>query len=136
MKSITVEAIVHADVEKIWDMWTGASHIEHWNHASDDWECPHAENDVRVGGKFVSTMRAVDKSEGFDFNGVYTEVTPNKSIAYTIEGGRIVTVSFEEVDGGVHVTETFEMENENTEELQRNGWQSILNNFKQYVESH
>ena len=136
MKSITVEAIVHADVEKVWDMWTVPIHIQNWNHASDDWECPHAENDVKVGGKFLFTMSAKDKSESFDFNGIYTEVTPHKSIAYTIEGGRTVTVLFEEVEGGVRVVETFEMENENSEELQRNGWESILYNFKKYVESH
>ncbi len=138
MKSITVEVIVGAPIEKVWKMWTGPEHIVHWCHASDDWECPKAENDLRVGGRFLSTFAAKDKSQSFDLTGTYTAVEENKLIGYTMDGddARKVEIHFEKVDGGVKITETFDMENQNSEELQRSGWQAILNNFKSYVESN
>lgn len=133
-KSITIEALVEKDIETVWKLWTTPEHIMQWAFASDDWECPYAENDVVVGGKFLTRMSAKDKSAGFDFTGVYTEVEINKLIAYTIEDGRKVFVTFTETQSGVHIAETFEMENENSEELQRAGWQAILNNFKALAE--
>ena len=134
MKTITVEASVHAPLEKVWKAWTTPEHIMKWNHASEDWECPYAENDVHVGGKFLSRMSAKNGSTSFDFNGIYSEIVPLSRIAYTIEDGRTVSVTFEEKDGVTHLSETFEMENENTEEKQYEGWQSILINFKEYTE--
>ena len=134
MNTITVLTIVNADRGTVWDAWTTPADIMQWNHASDDWECPHAENDVQVGGKFSATMAAKDKSMSFDFNGVYTEVTPQVSLAYSIEDGRTVSVHFTTVEGGTEVTETFEMEGENSEEKQRAGWQAIMGNFKAHVE--
>ena len=134
MKTITVEASVHAPLEKVWEAWTTPEHIMKWNHASEDWECPYAENDVHVGGKFLSRMSAKNGSTSFDFNGIYSEIIPLSRIAYTIEDGRTVSVTFEEKDGVTHLSETFEMENENTEEKQHEGWQSILINFKEYTE--
>ena len=135
-KSITVQATIHAPVSKVWELWIDPSHIVHWNHASDDWEAPHARNDVQVSGKFNFGMAAKDGSAKFDFEGMYTAVEEHKLIKYTIVGGRKVTVHFVNQSGNTKVIETFEMENENSEELQRNGWQAILNNFKKYVESH
>ena len=134
MKTITVEASVHAPLEKVWEAWTTPEHIMKWNHASEDWECPYAENDVHVGGKFLSRMSAKNGSTSFDFNGIYSEIIPLSRIAYTIEDGRTVSVTFEEKDGVTHLSEIFEMENENTEEKQYEGWQSILINFKEYTE--
>ncbi len=131
-----VETVVNATLSKVWEAWTTPLHIQNWNFASSDWECPYAENDLKVGGKFVFRMSAKDGSASFDFNGIYTEITPLTFIAYTIEGGRKVSVTFEKVsDTETKVIETFEPENENSLELQRSGWQSIINNFKQYVET-
>lgn len=133
-KNITVEALIEKDIETVWKVWTAPECITKWAFASDDWECPYAENDVREGGKFLTRMSAKDGSSSFDLNGVYTEVESNKLLGYTMEGGRKVFVTFTETPNGVHIAETFEMENENSEELQRAGWQAILNNFKTLAE--
>lgn len=133
-KTITIETTVNAPLEKVWNFWTGPAHIKQWMHASEDWECPKASNDLRAGSRFSFTFAAEDNSESFDFTGTYTAIEKNKLISYTIDDGRTVSIAFEIVEGGVHVTENFEMENENPEEMQRDGWQSILNNFKNYAE--
>lgn len=132
---ITVETTIVKDVETVWKLWTGPEHIQAWNHASDDWECPKAENDLRVGGHFSAIMAAKDGSVSFDFNGAYTVVDPLIRIEYTMEGGRQVSVDFESVEGGTKITEMFEPEDLNSRELQRSGWQSILDSFKRYAES-
>ncbi len=134
VKSITVSATIHAPIEKVWETWTEPKHIVHWNHTSDDWETPHARNDVTVGGKFNFGMAAKDGSAKFDFEGVYTHVKEHELIKYTIVGGRKVTIHLVKQDENTKVIETFEMENENSEEMQRNGWQAILDNFKKYAE--
>jgi uncharacterized protein YndB with AHSA1/START domain len=135
MKNITVETIVKSSLENVWEKWTKPEHIQNWNFASPDWCCPKVENNLEVGGKFSAIMSAKDGSSSFDFNGIYTKVEPLKEISYTIEGGRTVSINFSQTPEGVKVVETFEMENENSEELQRQGWQAILNNFKHYVEN-
>lgn len=137
MKKITVEIVVKGTLEKVWEFWNDPKHITRWAFASDDWECPSAENDLRVGGKFSSIMSAKDKSSSFNFNGTYTTVIPNQKIEYTMEGGRTVSVDFQkEGEDFVKIVEEFEMENENPEEMQRSGWQSILENFKKHVEAN
>jgi len=136
MQNITVETIVNSTMEKVWEYWTNPQHITKWCNASADWHTPHAENDLRVGGKFLSRMEARDGSSGFDFNGVYDEVKTNELIAYTIEGGRKVRIVFAKQGGSVKITETFEAETENPIEMQRSGWQSILDNFKKYTEAN
>lgn len=137
MNTITIETTINASTQKVWDMWTLPEHIIGWAFASDNWTCPRAENDIRKDGRFLTRMETKDGSEGFDFTGVYTEVTPLSSISYTMDDGRTVSVLFGKVsEGETKVIETFEMESENSEELQRAGWQSILNNFKKYVESN
>lgn len=133
-KSITVETVVKKDPEAVWKLWTGPEHIMKWCHASDDWECSYAENDVRVDGKFLSRLAAKDGSVSFDFTGTYTEVVEGGLIAYTINDGRNVRVTFDETVDGVKVTETFEMEYTNSEEMQRAGWQAILESFRLCVE--
>lgn len=134
--SITVETVVHAPIGTVWEYWTKPEHITKWAFASDDWEAPEAENDLRVGGKFKIVMAAKDKSAQFDFTGTYSAVEEHKHIAYDMDDGRQVKVTFEQIPDGVRVTETFDPEHENPEEMQRAGWQAILDNFKKYVEHH
>jgi uncharacterized protein YndB with AHSA1/START domain len=136
MSIITVTATIHAPAPKVWEMWTSPEHLTKWNNASDDWHTPRAENDVRPGGKFNIRMEAKDGSMGFDFGGTYDAVVLNKHIAYTMGDGRKVTVDFTGNGQATTVTETFEAETQNPEEMQKNGWQAILNNFKKYAESH
>lgn len=128
-------AEINAPVEKVWEFWTNPKHIVHWNNASDDWHTPKAENDLRVSGKFLSRMKARDGSIGFDFIGVYGKVEPLRQIEYTLEDDRTVQISFAAEGDKTRVTETFEAEQENTLELQQFGWQSILENFRKYVET-
>jgi uncharacterized protein YndB with AHSA1/START domain len=132
---IAIESTIHASVEKVWDFWTYPDHIVKWNNASADWHTPRAENDLRVGGRFLSRMEARDGSSGFDFTGTYTKVEPLKQISYTLDDGRKVQASFVSMGNVTMVKETFEAEETNTAEMQRNGWQSILDNFKKYVET-
>ena len=134
--AITVEVIVHAPMFKVWDYWNKPEHITKWAFASDDWEAPSAENDVRTGGKFKTNMAAKDKSQSFDFSGVYTDVKEHELIEYAMDDGRHVKVEFSELPESVKVRETFDPESENSVELQRNGWQAILDNFKKYTEGN
>jgi uncharacterized protein YndB with AHSA1/START domain len=106
-----------------------------WNHASDEWHCPKAVNDLRVGGMFSYIMAAKDGSFSFDFNGTYTKVVPNEQIDYVIEGGRTVSIIFAEQGDNTRVVETFESETQNPVELQQQGWQSIVDNFKKHAEA-
>jgi uncharacterized protein YndB with AHSA1/START domain len=134
-KSITVSITVNATPARVWECWTQPEHITKWNFASDDWECPKASSDLRVGGAFSSTMAAKDKSFSFDFAGTFTAVEPEKLLEYSF-GDRKATVRFTPVEGGVKIDETFDMEGENSEEKQREGWQAILGNFKKHAEGH
>ncbi len=133
---ITVQTIVNAPIERVWEYWNKPEHITGWAFASDDWEAPAADNDLRVGGKFKTTMAAKDKSESFDFTGAYTAVKEHELIEYDMDDGRHVKVEFKDTPDGVRVTETFDPEEDNPEEMQRGGWQAILDNFKRYAESH
>lgn len=133
---ITVQTTVNAPLAATWDMWTAPKHIMQWNSASPDWHTPSATSDLREGGIFSCRMEAKDGSVGFDFGGTFTKVIPEKTLAYTMSDGRTVSVTFEEKDGAVHITETFDAETENPVEMQREGWQSILDNFKKYAEAH
>lgn len=134
--TITVQTTIQAPIEKVWEFWTNPEHIMKWAFASDDWEAPAAENDVRVGGKFKTVMAAKDKSTSFDFTGLYTSVKNYELIEYDIDDGRHVKVEFAKLPEGVRVTETFEPEKINPEDMQRSGWQAILDNFKKYAESN
>lgn len=134
---ITIETTVNAPISKVWDYWNNPEHVSHWAFASDEWAAEGKKNDLRVGGSFVTTMFAKDKSASFDFGGTYTTVETNKLIEYVMtEAGRHVKVMFEEVSSGVKIIESFDPEEENSEEKQRQGWQAILDNFKKYVESN
>lgn len=132
---ITIEATITATIPKVWDYWTKPEHITQWNFATPDWLCPTVENDVSVGGKYLARMEAKDGSFGFDFEAVYDEVVPHRKLAYTMTDGRRATTLFESMGETTKVTTTFDAEGEHDAEMQRTGWQAILNNFKQYVES-
>ena len=131
---ITVESTINASIEKIWDAWTNPIHIKNWCFATDDWYVPAAENDLREGGKFWTVMSAKDSSSSFNFEGTYTAVIKHTIIEYQISDGRMVYITFFDLLNGVKITESFEPESINSEELQRQGWQAILDNFKKYVE--
>src|SRR5215510_2326473 len=118
---ITVENIVNAPIEKVWECWTKQEHITKWNFASDDWHSPKAENDLRVGGNFVYRMEAKDGSMGFDFGGVYDVIKDNAYIEYTIGDGRKVKVTFSAQGDKTKVTESFEAEGTHSLEMQRGG---------------
>ena len=133
---ITVANTIDAPVEKVWEFWTKPEHITKWNHASDDWHSPRAQNDLRVGGSFSARMEAKDGSMGFDFGGVYDAVRENEQIAYTMGDGRQVEVHFSKDGNGTRVEETFDAETTNSVELQKSGWQMILDNFKAYSEKN
>lgn len=135
-QKITIETMIKAPIVKVWENWTNPIHIVKWNNASDDWHTPHATNDLRTGGSFTSRMEARDGSMGFDFGGTYDDVQPYRLIAYTLGDGRKVDIRFSEENGQVKVVETFETEQTHPVEMQRMGWQSILDNFKKYTESN
>lgn len=132
---ITVTTVVHSTIEKVWYLWTDPKHIVFWNNASDDWHTPKAENDFRIGGKFIYTMAAKDGSSEFDFEGIYDEIVKHKLIAYHIVDGRNVKIEFKQIGDAVTIIESFDPESTNSRELQQSGWQSILDNFKSYAES-
>ena len=131
---ITVETEVKADVDRVWSAWNNPEDIKRWNAASDDWHTTGARVELREGGKFSARMEAKDGSEGFDFEGTYTRVVPRKLIEYRMDDGRQVAVEFSEQPGRVLVRETFDAETQNPPEMQRQGWQAILDNFARHVE--
>lgn len=134
-QAITVEVIIKAPVEKVWQFFSEPEHIKQWSFASDEWHTPTAENDLRVGGKFNSRMEAKDGSFGFDFSGVYDEVKEHELITYTIGDGRKVTIHFTGEGDETKVTEIFEAESTHPAEVQQSGWQAILDNFKKHTEA-
>lgn len=133
---ITIRATVLANNEKVWDCYTSPNHITGWNFADESWHCPAASNDLRPGGKYSSRMEAKDGSFGFEFEAIYNEIVPLKKIVYTMTDGRRATVLFDVGDNQTEVTVIFDPETQNSIDLQRDGWQAILNNFKQYAERH
>ena len=132
---ISIETTVNASMESVWYTWITPGHIKEWNFASEEWCCPDAKIDFTVGGKFSYRMEAKDGSMGFDFDGTFTKIEPNESIEFSLGDDRKVRVAFSETTLGIRVVETFEAENEHTAEQQRQGWQSILDNFKQHIEN-
>lgn len=132
---IIVETTVKSDIGTVWNTWNEPEDIKGWNAASDDWHTTESTVDLREGGKFSSRMEAKDSSVGFNFEGTYTRIVPEQLIEYRMSDGREVTVEFSENEGGVRVRETFDAETENSPELQRSGWQAILDNFARHVEA-
>lgn len=150
---ITVECLVEAPLHRVWEAWTTPAEIVAWNAASDDWHTTSAAVDLRVGGRFTSRMEAKDGSVGFDFGGTYTAVDAPNHLAYVMDDGRTCTVTFTEIGDAagdeasnqasqahdraraprVRVTETFGAEEENPADMQRQGWQAILDRFALHV---
>lgn len=133
---IRIEALISAPQSKVWTYWTEPNHITKWNFAIPEWHCPSATNDLKVGGRYVARMEAKDGSFGFDFEGVYDEIKPQQKLTYTMPDGRKVETTFEQHDGKTKVVTVFDAEDQNSLEMQKNGWQAILNNFKKYTEEN
>ena len=131
---ITVETVVNAPINQIWSAWSNPDDIIQWNTPHESWHTTRSAVDLREGGQFSARMEARDGSGGFDFEGTYTRVVPNQVIDFRMSDGREVNVEFVQQAGGVLVRETFDTETENPVEMQRAGWQAILDNFGRHVE--
>lgn len=134
--TIEVSTTVNVDIEKVWKLWNSPGHIVNWYFATDEWHCPHAESQFKEGGQFSYRMEAKDKSFGFDFSGKFTQIINFEKISYTLEDNRITDITFVKSNGGIIITEIFESENSSTIDMQKAGWQSILENFKKYAEEY
>jgi uncharacterized protein YndB with AHSA1/START domain len=134
-EKIQVRTSVMADKQKVWDYYTSPEHITQWNFAHPSWHCPSASNNMKIGGRYVARMEARDGSSGFDFDAIYTEIIILESFIYQF-GDRFAKIEFNNMNNQTEVIITFDPETENSIELQKNGWQAILNNFKEYVESN
>jgi uncharacterized protein YndB with AHSA1/START domain len=132
---ITVQTTVNAEAKKIWDYYNNPKHIIHWNFADLSWHCPSAENDMRIGGTYKARMEAKDGSFGFDFESIYTDIKEGQEFTYEF-GGRLATVQFNALDSQTEIVVTFDPESQNPIEMQKDGWQAILNNFKNYTETN
>ncbi len=132
---ITINVTVSADGKKVWEYYTQPEHITKWNFADPDWHCPTATNDLKIGGRYIARMEAKDGSFGFDFDAVYTAIQHGENFTYEF-GERQAKVEIIKQNGMTQVRVTFDPETENPIELQKNGWQAILNNFKKYVETN
>jgi uncharacterized protein YndB with AHSA1/START domain len=134
MEKIKIEAIIRAKLATTWETWTDPNHIIQWNQASNEWHCPSASNDLRKDGRFSYRMEAKDGSFGFDFSGQYSKVVAHKEIVYTLDDGRVVSIAFSEEGDDTRIVQVFEAEDQNTIEMQKGGWQAILNSFKGHAE--
>ena len=132
-EKITVKALITKSKEKVWDYYTNPAHIVKWNFADPSWQCPAASNDIRIGGKYFARMESKDGRFGFDYIAIYTDLNEGSNFTYEFQG-RKVNVSLIDHNDQTEITITFDPENENPLELQRNGWQAILNNYKNYAE--
>ena len=135
MAFITIETTINAPIAHVWEKWTSPEHVQNWNFASPDWHCPKATTDLQAGGEFHYEMASKDGSMSFDFWGTFQKIEEQKSLEIVIGDGRKMQVTFETTEAGTKVTEQFEPENQNPEEMQQAGWQMILDNFKSYAES-
>jgi uncharacterized protein YndB with AHSA1/START domain len=133
---IAVQNTIKASIEKVWDLWTSPEHIKNWNSPFPSWHTPYAENDLKVGGKFKFTMAAKDGSDGFDFEGIYTKIEKFLWIEYRLFDNRTANVRFEDNGTEITLTETFEPETKNSEEMQEQFCRAVIQNFKEYVENN
>lgn len=135
-EKITVTANVKADNKKVWDYYVNPEYITKWNFADPSWHCPSASNDMRPGGKYTARMEARDGSFGFDFEAIYDEISEGEKFTYTLGDGRVVNVNFKNENDYTEVTVRFDPEMQNPVDMQRDGWQAILNNFKKFTEEN
>lgn len=133
--NVTIQATIFADRKKVWEYYNQPEHITHWNFASPEWHCPRAENELKIGGKLKSRMEARDGSMGFDFVGTYEKIDEFNSLRFSLDDGRRVDVEFSDQGNKTQVVTHFDAESSHPVEMQQQGWQAILNNFKKYVES-
>ncbi len=133
-KKITIQASINADINTVWNKYTDPNQIIHWNFASDDWCCPSASNNLKVGGKYIARMEAKDGSFGFDFEAIYDEIEPLSKLKYSFSDAREIEIYFESKNDSTDIKIIFDAENENPLDMQREGWQAILNNFKSHAE--
>lgn len=133
---IRVQININTDCKTLWEVYTDPKHIVHWNFASEDWHCPSAEVDLRVGGTYTARMEAKDGSFGFDFGAIYEEIVPHELLVYRIMDGRKVIANFSEVDGVSNLEVLFEGEQMNPRDMQQAGWQAILDNLKHYIHNN
>ncbi len=136
MKLVTVQSTINENVSLVWEYWTTPEHIVNWNFASPDWCCPSAEHNLIVGGKLKYRMAAKDGSMAFDYTATFTKLKTNELIEYVLDDGRKVSILFQANEGNTEIVETFEVEDENSIDLQKQGWQAILDNFKNYIEGN
>lgn len=132
---IEISCDIESDLSTCWEAWTSPEQIVNWKFANADWHCPSAENDCRSGGSFSWRMEAKDQSMGFDYAGKYSQVEPHHRIGIELEDKRKVSINFEQIGTKTRITEQFEVEDVNSADLQKQGWQAILDNFKKYTES-
>ena len=135
MAFIKIETTINAPINTVWEKWTKPEHIQNWNFASPDWHCPSAKTDLQIGGEFHYEMASKDGSMSFDFGGTFQQIEEQKSLEILIGDGRKMKVTFDATEAGTKVTEQFEPENQNPEDMQQAGWQMILDNFKNYAEN-
>lgn len=135
-QKITIQTTVNGSRQKVWECYTDPAHITNWNYSIDTWHCPSASNDMKKGGKYKARMEAKDGSFGFDFEATYNEIVEGEKFTYTMTDNRVLNAEFKELGDKTEVIITFDPENENPIEMQRQGWQSILDNFKKYTESN
>ena len=135
-EKITIEASIHADAKKVWDYYTNPTHIVNWNFAHPSWHCPKAENDMRICGRYCARMEAKDGSFGFDFEAIYSELVIGEKFTYGMPDDRQVSVVFKDNNSNTDITIVFDAETLNPIEMQKAGWQSILDNFKSYTENN
>lgn len=133
---VTISTTIAAERSKVWEYYTQPKHITQWNFADPSWHCPSAENDLTVGGRYVARMEARDGSFGFDFEAFYDRIIVRQELTYTMADGRVATTTFTDMNNETSVITIFDAENENPIEMQQQGWQAILDNFKKYVESN
>ncbi|EON74846.1 hypothetical protein ADIS_4678 [Lunatimonas lonarensis] len=135
-EKITILTAVNAKIEKVWQYYNQAQHIIHWNFATDEWCCPKVETDFIEGGKYLARMEAKDGSFGFDFEAVFDEIREPEWVAYTMGDGPRAEIEFREEGEKTVVKISFDPDQSHSREMQRDGWQAILNNFKKYAETH
>lgn len=133
---ISINTTVLGSVQKAWEYYTNPIHIVKWNFASPDWQCPTASNNMQVGGRYTARMEAKDGSVGFDFEATYKEIVPHERFTFTLDDGREVIVVFTPNGEETEVNVVFDAESENPIEMQKAGWQAILDNFEDYIENH
>lgn len=130
---IAIETFVPVSPQAAWDAYTDPAAITQWNFASPDWCCPSADVDLRQGGRHVARMEARDGSMGFDFGGTYEAVEAPSSLVLKLDDGRVARTTFSAEEGGTRVRTVFDPESMNPVEMQRDGWQSILDNYANHV---